>query len=107
MAIEPSTAPAPGLVCWKCGAAYTEKLPLRREARCACGADLHCCRQCTNFEPEWRQGCREPRAEEPRTRDGANFCDWFKPLLGKRAGASSAADPSAPARDALADLFKR
>jgi hypothetical protein len=96
---------APTLACWKCGAVPAEKLPLRREARCACGADLHCCRQCLHFEPQWRQGCREPRAEEPRTRDGANFCDWFKPKLGLAPGA--AAGPASGARDALADLFKK
>lgn len=99
---EAQPAPvAPTYVCWKCGAALVEKLPLRREARCGCGADLHCCKLCVHFEPKWRQGCREPRAEEPRTRDGANFCDWFKPKPG-----AHGADPAAPARDALADLFK-
>ena len=102
MAIEPNAPASSALCCWKCGAVLTEKLPLRREARCACGADLHCCRLCTSFEPKWRQGCREPRAEEPRARDAANFCDWFKP----KPGAFGGSDPDAPARDALSDLFK-
>jgi hypothetical protein len=92
-----------GLCCWRCGAATGERLPLRREARCACGADLHCCRQCAHHEPRWRQGCREPRAEDPRARDVANFCDWFKPVSGK--AAAPAADGGA--RDALEELFKR
>lgn len=102
MTTGPTAGAAAALVCWSCGTALTEKLPLRREARCACGADLHCCRLCTNFEAKWRQGCREPRAEEPRARDAANFCDWFKP----KPGAFGGADPAAPARDALSDLFK-
>lgn len=96
------SAPA-DMVCWKCGAALVEKLPLRREARCACGADLHCCRLCVHFEPRWSSGCREPRAEDPRTRDGANFCDWFKP----RPGAFGGDAAGGRAKDALAELFRK
>lgn len=93
------------LVCWKCGGSLAaEKLPLRREARCAaCSADLHCCRLCVHHEPRWTRGCRETRAEDPRARDVANFCDWFKP----RAGAHADAAPKADAKDALAELFKK
>jgi hypothetical protein len=86
----------------------TEKLPLRREARCAgCGADLHCCRLCVHFEPRWTRGCRETRAEDPRARDVANFCDWFKPDPRRGAGALADAAPKADAKDALAELFKK
>ena len=91
-----------GLVCWKCGASLAaEKLPLRREARCACGADLHCCRLCLHHEPRWSSGCRETRAEDPRTRDGANFCDWFKP----RPDAFAPATATTDAKRALDGLF--
>jgi len=93
------------LVCWKCGASLAgEKLPLRREARCAgCGADLHCCRLCVHHEPRWTRGCRETRGEDPRARDVANFCDWFK----LKPGAFAEAAPKAEAKDALAELFKK
>ena len=95
-----------GLVCWRCGASLAaEKLPLRREARCAaCGADLHCCRLCVNHESRWTRGCREPRAEDPRARDAANFCDWFKPRTGAFAG-QPAKDEAA--RSTLDELFKK
>jgi hypothetical protein len=99
-----------GLVCWKCGGSLAaEKLPLRREARCAgCGADLHCCRLCVHFEPRWTRGCRETRAEDPRARDVANFCDWFKLKPGAHADAALPADAKkADAKDALAELFKK
>lgn len=96
----------PGAIrCWKCGAPLVEKLPLRREARCACGADLHCCRLCVHFEPRWTRGCREQRAEDPRARDAPNFCDWFKPAPGRGPGA--VAEATDGARDALAALFKK
>jgi len=97
------------LLCWKCGASLAaEKLPLRREARCAgCGADLHCCRLCVHHEPRWSQGCREQRAETPRARDAANFCDWFKPSMGRASGAHTAASVTTEAKGALDELFKK
>lgn len=91
------------LVCWKCGAVLIEKLPLRREARCGCGADLYCCRMCVHHEPRWTRGCREQRAEDPRARDVANFCDWFK----LKPGAHEAAAPKVEARNTLDELFKK
>lgn len=96
-----------GLVCWKCGASLAaEKLPLRREARCAgCGADLHCCRLCAHHEPRWTRGCRETRAEDPRSREVANFCDWFKPAPGRGPGAVVGATDGA--KGALDALFKK
>ena len=100
-----SEPPRAELVCWKCGASLAaEKLPLRREARCAgCDADLHCCRLCLHHEPRWTRGCREQRAEDPRARDVANFCDWFK----LRTGAFGATAPDDGARTTLDSLFKK
>lgn len=65
--------------CWKCGASLEQvPLPLSRYARCpACAADLYVCRQCRHFDPRYHNACREERAEVPRERDHANFCDWF------------------------------
>lgn len=93
-----------GLVCWKCGAKVIERLPLARQAQCACGAALYCCRLCVHYQPAWTRGCYEPRAEDPRTRDGANFCDWFRP---KANAFTAQASKDQSARDALADLFKK
>jgi hypothetical protein len=115
------------LVCWRCGASLDAvPQPLARESECAqCAAQLHVCRMCQHYEPRWRQGCREERAEDVRERDRANFCDWFTPrpganvaggsdkasaaksqldsLFGESGGASSAAG----ARSKLDDLFKK
>ena len=90
-----------GLVCWKCGAALEDLLlPLSRRAECeACHADLHVCRLCTYYDPRVRSGCDEPRAEEVRDRERANFCDYFKP----RPNAHTAVD-NAEANKAKAEL---
>ena len=68
-------------VCWKCGASLAElPLPLSRLAECPkCRAYLHSCRLCELYNPRLTSQCDEPRAEEVRDREGANFCDWFRP----------------------------
>lgn len=117
---------ATDLVCWKCGAALAEvPLPLSREAECPqCRAYLHCCRLCHFFNPNVAEQCDEDRAEEVRNKEGANFCDWFKPRpeahrprgAGKSqavrsrlddffGGAKTSGDNADSTRDKLSDLF--
>jgi hypothetical protein len=57
---------------------------------------------CVHHDPRWTNACREERAEVPRSKEAANFCDWFKPRPGafQPVGAATQA-----ARDALAVLF--
>jgi hypothetical protein len=69
------------LVCWKCGASLAElTLPLRRLDECkSCGAELHVCRMCVEYDTAKAKHCREPIAEEVKDKERANFCDYFKP----------------------------
>jgi hypothetical protein len=114
------------LVCWKCGASLAAlPLPLSRLAECpACRAWLHACRLCQFYEPRLAGRCREERAEEVRDKEGANFCDWFKPRTGAyrppddartqaaRAqldglfGGAAVAESSGTVRDRLDSLFR-
>lgn len=93
------------LVCWKCGASLAAlPLPLGREAVCpACRAWLHACRLCQFYDPRLSSKCREDRAEEVRDREGANFCDWFKPRPG--AWRAPRSDKAASAKASLEALF--
>jgi hypothetical protein len=119
------------LVCWKCGASLAElSLPLRRLDECkSCGAELHVCKMCVDYDTSKAKSCREPIAEEVRDKEHANFCDYFKPsataykprdtaevsrsrtgldaLFGapKEAGKSDA--PASEARGKLDDIFKK
>lgn len=43
-----------------------------------CGAALHCCKQCTNFEPSTRFQCLKPVPVRIAGKDQANQCEWFK-----------------------------
>ena len=117
---------ATDLVCWKCGASLAElPLPLSRLAECPkCRAYMHACRLCEFYDPRLNSQCREERAEEVRDKEGANFCDWFKPrphayrardegktqaakakLDGLFGGAQTSDGEVDVARDKLSDLF--
>ena len=91
------------LVCWKCGASLADlALPLRRLEECAkCRAQLHVCRMCREYDPRVTGACREQNAEEVRNKEGANFCDFFRP----RPGAHSAGNGGA-SDQALSELHK-
>ena len=116
-----------GLICWKCGASLEAlTLPLSRLDVCkACGAELHTCKLCVDYDTSKAKHCREPIAEEVRDKEHANFCDYFKPRPGAwqppdqkerdRANAglqalfgdkNSGAQPAATARNALDSLFR-
>jgi hypothetical protein len=97
------------LSCFHCGASLPAPPPGghvgRRDACPSCHRDLHACVQCANWDHATRV-CREPAAaaDQPRDRELANFCDWFR--LGPRGTAAGGADAAARARSAADALFK-
>jgi hypothetical protein len=91
-----------------------------------CNADLHCCKQCTHFEPSTRFQCLKPIPVRIAAKDKRNDCTLFRPRVtvareGTTNGASVAApaappsgvpNPPAPrnpedARSAFDKLFKK
>lgn len=72
---------AHNLVCWNCGASLAELLlPLSRSAECKhCREYQHVCRMCIHFDPHIAKQCDEQDAEEVKSKDRPNFCDYFKP----------------------------
>jgi len=60
-------------------------------ATCACGAWLHCCRNCDFYAPGRTNDCREPNAERVADKDQGNFCDWFRPAATRTPQAPSTA----------------
>ncbi|MDE2345188.1 MAG: hypothetical protein KGL13_01845 [Gammaproteobacteria bacterium] len=95
-----------GLVCWKCGATLREvPQPLSRISLClSCRAELHVCRQCCFYDTHKAESCTEQRADPPKDKQRANFCEYFQP----RANAWQAEDNSAAdkAKDELQKLFQ-
>ena len=46
-----------------------------------CSAELHCCKQCTHFEPSTRFQCAKPIKERIAVKDKANQCELFSPRV--------------------------
>jgi hypothetical protein len=87
-----------------------------------CNAELHCCKQCTHFEPSTRFQCLKPIPVRIAIKDKANQCSLFSPRVtvareGTAAGMTSAPPPaptgppaprnSEDARNAFDKLFKK
>ncbi len=89
--------------CFQCSAELAfAQTPGRREECPKCGADVHVCRNCKNYDKNVYNECREPQAEVVKERDRANFCDFFE--LGGKAGG---VDKQKDLRAAAEALFKK
>jgi hypothetical protein len=86
-----------------------------------CGAQLHCCKQCSHFEPSTRFQCMKPIPVRIPVKDQQNDCATFSPRVTvareasstQIAGGTRAAGLNTPprnasdARDAFDKLFKK
>jgi hypothetical protein len=83
-----------------------------------CKTPLHCCKQCSHFEPSTRFQCLKPIPVRSPLKDKANECTLFSPRVTvARDGIAAAPPPSAPpagtpkspdaARSAFDRLFKK
>ncbi len=91
--------------CSLCGKQVEVDKYFSRKSACAkCGGDLHICMNCRFYSDKAHNKCTEPKAEFQRTRDKANFCDYFV----FREGADSSSEAAkADAMKKLDDLFKK
>jgi hypothetical protein len=84
--------------CYNCatqlpnGTAYSGNCP-------KCGAALHCCKQCSHFEPSTRFQCLKPIPVRIPLKDKANECTLFEP----RVTVARDSSPSAPAPSPVSD----
>jgi len=85
-----------------------------------CNADLHCCKQCTHFEPSTRFQCLKPIPLRIALKDKHNECALFAPRVTvAREGTANSSAPPPPsygppapsnaddARSAFDKLFKK
>ena len=70
-----------------------------------CRGDLHICLNCRFFSETAHNKCLEPRAEFQRSRDKANFCDYF--VFGRGQARAGAEKEKADALKKLDDLFRK
>ena len=74
----------------------------RRDACVHCGRDLHCCLNCSFYDPTHHNQCQESQAERQVDKEAGNFCEYFNFRRGARSTPPVAAGQRAKARlDAL------
>ncbi len=103
--------------CFNCSTALSGDIDWK--GKCPkCGSALHCCKQCTNFEPSTRFQCVKPIPARIPLKDQANECELFKPRVtiardvapvNHSMPQASAPSPRSPsdARAAFDNLFKK
>jgi hypothetical protein len=66
--------------CYNCSTALPSDLDWRGNCP-KCGVALHCCKQCSHFEPSTRFQCLKPIPVRISPKDAANECELFKPRV--------------------------
>ena len=83
----------------------------RKSACPECGGDLHICLNCRFYSMTSHNKCLEPKAEFQRTRDKANFCDYFvfieDSLRRKETGKTASSKETDNTKKRFDDLFKK
>lgn len=110
--------------CYNCSTALQPGLTDSVDATCPkCNVPLHCCKQCSYFEPSTRFQCTKPIPVRIAAKDQRNDCAVFKPRMtvareatsapnghGQRNGITMATPPprnASDARDAFDRLFRK
>jgi hypothetical protein len=95
------------MTCHSCHAEIKLEGRISRTEECPkCGADIHCCLNCVNYDTTAHNRCRESQAEWVSDRERANFCDYFEPNALAAKGPSKSAAIN-DARSAFENLFKK
>lgn len=90
--------------CFNCSTELIySQTPGRRDECSKCGADVHVCMNCKNYDKNAYNECREPQADVVKEKDRANFCDFFAPGTGGQSGQDKSKDLMAAAEA----LFKK
>jgi len=66
--------------CWNCATPLAPGTDFR--AQCPkCASPLHCCKQCSHFEPSTRFQCLKPVPARIAVKDQGNECELFSPRV--------------------------
>jgi len=91
------------MICALCGKKVEIDKYFSRKSTCPkCRGDLHICLNCKFYSETSHNKCLEPKAEFQRSRDRANFCDYF---VFREAGSSPPTIEKEDAMRKLEELF--
>lgn len=107
--VAPKTFNMPGfrevVRCARCGYELTVATAWGADSKCArCGADLHSCAQCVNFDTGAPFECQKTIPVRITPKDTRNECPFYEPRTTIERETKS--PPTASARKAFDDLFK-
>ena len=107
---RPKTFNMPGfrevVRCARCGNELTVAVAWSADGTCArCGADLHTCAQCVNFDTSAPFECQKTIVARISPKDAKNVCSEFEPRTTVERETKTSAAPNS-ARKAFDDLFK-
>ena len=88
-------------VCHACGTVWDGSpgsQPGREETCVKCGADLHCCMNCSLYDPAAPHQCTSRTTENVKDKEKRNFCEEF--MFGSKSGGS------APPKDDMGKKWK-
>lgn len=92
--------------CVFCGNVAPIEGKVSRQDTCPhCNRDLRCCKQCSFYDPNAYNECREVSAERIVEKERANFCDYYVPRGAEKA--SGSLNRTKEAKEALEALFKK
>ena len=92
-------------VCVLCGREVEMDKYFSRKTICPhCKGDLHICLNCRFYSETSHNKCLETKAEFQRSRDRANFCDYFS---FRESASSSGVKQKEDALKKLEDLFRK
>jgi ribosomal protein S27E len=108
--MAPKTFNMPGfrevVRCSRCGHELTVAAASSPDGTCArCGAPLHSCAQCVNFDTSAAFECQQPVPARVSPKDARNECPFYEPRVTVERETKSSQGPST-ARQAFDDLFK-
>ncbi len=66
--------------CWNCSTHLPEGVDFKGSCP-KCSSPLHCCKQCSHFEPSTRFQCLKPIPARIAYKDQPNECDLFSPRV--------------------------
>ena len=105
--------------CYNCSTALPQDVDFKGNCP-KCNAELHCCKQCSHFEPSTRFQCLKPIPVRIAVKDKANECTLFAPRVTVAREGTAAPAPAPPvnvgppaprnaddARSAFDRLFKK
>jgi hypothetical protein len=96
--------------CGRCGDARRSlgEIEIATDAQCDCGADLHTCWNCSNFDTSTRWECKVQIPARISPKDARNACEFFEPKMMRDLTADKGKIASADdARKAFDALFKK